>query len=143
MTDLVAKAEQLRARAQQRRKGVEFRPHDGSQPESAGAGDDAALEFTEPTPLMRAGFRAILDHDRRVLGLGEDHIAALKAEVAELVRRDFSEARGYCEQYGAYCRRQLDKFEDWQRSLTAGINEEIIADNARRAAEAQQRKRAA
>lgn len=144
MADLVSRVEQIRAQAQRRRDGVEFRP-DGS-PASASrcslAGDDAVLEFTEPTPMMRAGFRAIVDHDRNVLGLGEDHIEALKAEIAELVRTDFAAARAYCEQHGVACRKRLDEFEAWRTRLFAGINEEIIIDNERRAAEARQRRAA-
>lgn len=140
MTDLVAMAKELRARANSipQKNEADFRREILVCRDE----DSAAIEHTEPTPAMRAGFRAIVDHDRNVLGLGEDHIEALKAEIAELVRSDFAAARAYCEQHGVACRKRLDEFETWRTRLFAGINEEIIIDNERRAAEARQRRAA-
>lgn len=95
--------------------------------------DTAAIEHTAPTPAMRAGFKAIVEHDRALYG--EAHVDALKAEVAALVREDFATARGYCEQYGEWCSQQVLVRRKRIEALFAGLTDEIIADNVRRAEE--------
>lgn len=131
MTDLVAMAKELRARANSspEKNEADFRREILARRDE----DTAAIEHTEPTPAMRAGFKAIVEHDRALYG--EAHVDALKAEVAALVREDFATARGYCEQYGEWCSQQVLVRRKRVEALFAGLTDEIIEDNARRAAE--------